>query len=604
MWYKNFMVRIADYITQFIENLGVKDIFMLTGGGAMFLNDAAAQNKNIRGIFNHHEQACSMGAFAYSKYTENWGACYLTTGCGSTNAITGLTDAWQDNVPVFFISGQVRRSDTKAHFGLPLRQYGMQELDVIPVVTSLCKYAVMVDDPSKIRYHLEKARYLGIHGRPGPVWLDIPLDVQGALIDPETLQKFDPAELNEPPLPVLDLNKIQEIENLLQNAKRPIIIAGHGIRLAHALREFKSFIEKYQIPFVGTYLATDYVPGNHPLFIGRSGIKGDRAGNFAIQNSDLVLSIGSRLGVTVTGYNPAQFAREAKIAVVDIDPVEHQKKTVKIDVLLCADAKQFLNEFTPTLLPDISEWKAKCLSWKEKYPVCLPEYRKSTKGINLYHFMDELSLQLPDEATIVADAGSAVYVPAQAFKAKTNQRLILSGAQAEMGFTIPACIGVNAASDKIKVIGITGDGSFQTNIQELQTIVNYQFPIKLFVWNNDGYLSIRATQNRNFQGRLYGADKTSGVSLPDTQKIADAYGISYIKINNPESLAEDIKKVLDASGHVLCEVMCIRDQEIVPTVSSKKLDDGRMVSKPLEDLYPFLDREEFKQQMVIKPLEE
>ncbi len=597
-------MRVADYITKFIENLGVKDIFMITGGGAMFLNDAVAQNKNIRGIFNHHEQACSMGAFAYSKYTENWGVCYVTTGCGTTNAMTGLMDAWQDNVPVIFISGQVKRQDTIGHFSLPLRQYGVQEVDVIPIVQSLCKYSTMVNDPLKILYHLEKAVYLGTHGRPGPVWLDIPLDVQGAQVDENNLEGFTPSELKNDYKTNPTQDELIALEALLQRAKRPIIIAGHGIRLAHALPAFRSFIEKYQIPFVGTYLATDYVPGNHYLFIGRTGLKGDRAGNFAMQNSDLILSIGSRLGVTVIGYDPKQFAREAKITVVDIDPKEHQKKTLEIDLFINADAKEFLQLFNPKDLPHFTEWRQRCLSWKERYPVCLPEYRQSTQGINLYHFMDELSKQLADGAVIVADAGSAIYVPAQGFKAKKDQRLILSGAQAEMGFTIPACIGVSLAKRSGQVIGITGDGSFQTNIQELQTIVEYKLPIKLFVWNNGGYLSIRSTQNRIFQGRLYGTDATNGVSLPDTQKIANAYGIAFIRLEGAQNFSERIRKVLEMPGSVICEVMCIYDQEIVPTVSSKKLDDGRMVSKPLEDLYPFLDREEFKQQMIIKPLDE
>lgn len=598
------MIRVADYITKFIEDLGIRDIFMLTGGGAMFLNDAAAQNKNIRGVFNHHEQACSMGAFAYSKYTQNWGACYVTTGCGGTNTITGLMDAWQDSVPVMFISGQVKRQDRMSHFNLPLRQYGVQEVDIIPIVQSLCKYSVVVTDPLKIRYHLEKAAYLGSHGRPGPVWLDIPLDVQGANIDENNLESFAPGELKEDYKTLPNQNELLTLETLLQQALRPVIIAGHGIRLAHALPAFSAFIEKYQIPFVGTYLATDYVPGDHDLFIGRTGLRGDRAGNFAMQNSDLILSIGSRLGVTVIGYDTKQFAREAKIAVVDIDPVEHQKKTLNIDVFINADAKEFLQTFAPKNLPDISEWRKLCLTWKEKYPVCLPEYRQSTTGINFYHFMDELSKQLADGGVVVADAGAAVYVPAQGFKAKKDQRLILSGAQAEMGFTIPACIGVSLAKGPGQVVGITGDGSFQTNIQELQTIVHYKLPIKLFVWNNDGYASIRSTQNRLFEKRLFGTDTDHGVSLPDTKKIAAAYGIPYVKLEGVKNLGENMKKVLDMQGPVICEAMCVRDQEIIPTVASKKLDDGRMVSKPLEDMYPFLDREEFKKQMIIKPIEE
>lgn len=597
-------MRVADYITKFIQDLGVKDIFMLTGGGAMFLNDAGAQNKSIRGIFNHHEQASAMAAFAYSKYTENWGAAYLTTGCGATNAITGLLDAWQDNVPVFFISGQVKVPDTIYAMGVPIRQYGVQEANVIPVVESLCKYAVMVTDPKEIKYHLEKAKYLATHGRPGPVWLDIPLNVQGAIINEQDLKGFNPSELNLEYKETPEQTELKNLEQLLQNSKRPVIIAGHGIRLAHAVPAFKAFIEKYKIPFVGTYLATDFVAGDNPLFIGRTGLKGDRAGNFAMQNADLILSVGSRLGVTVIGYDPKQFARSAKIVVVDIDPVEHKKKTIKIDQFINADAKVFLEEFKPTGISDFSEWREKCLTWKNKYPVCLPEYKVSKEGVNLYHFVDELCRELPENGVVVSDAGSAIYVPAQAFKAKTNQRLVLSGAQAEMGFTLPGAIGISAAKKDGEVVGITGDGSFQTNLQELQLLAEYKFPVKLFVWNNDGYLSIRATQTRIFEGRLYGTDKSNGVSLPETKKIAEAYGLAYVKIEGSGNLGEKIRNVLAMKGPVICEVICIRDQEIVPTVSSKKLPDGRMVSKPLEDLYPFLDREEFLEQMIIEPIKE
>jgi acetolactate synthase-1/2/3 large subunit len=597
-------MRVADYITKFIENLGVQDIFTLTGGGAMFLNDAAAQNQKIRSIFNHHEQSSAMAAFAYSKYTGNWGVAYVTTGCGGTNAVTGLLDAWQDNIPVMIVSGQVKRADTIWAMQQPLRQYGVQEADIIPIVQSLCKYAVMVVEPEKILYHLQKAAYLATHGRPGPVWLDIPSDVQGAIIDESNLVQFDPKELQIDYNDQCSQNELNELEKLIRAAKRPVIIAGHGIRLAHAISTFKTFIETYNIPFVGTYLATDFVPGDHPLFIGRTGLKGDRAGNFAMQNSDLIISIGSRLGVTVIGYNPKEFARVAKIVVVDIDPNEHKKKTIHIDQFINADAKWFLENFKPQGLSDFKEWREKCKNWKNNYPVCLPEYRQIKNGINLYHFVDELCKALPEDGVIVADAGSAIYAPAQGFKAKTNQRLVLSGAQAEMGFTLPGCIGVCAAKKDGEVVGITGDGSFQTNLQELQLLVEYKFPIKLFVWNNDGYLSIRATQTKIFEGRLYGTDKSNGVSLPDTKKITEAYGLPYIKIEGSENLNEKISAVLNMKGPVVCEVMCIRDQEIVPTVSSKKLPDGRMVSKPLEDLYPFLDREVFKNEMIVEPLSE
>ncbi|MEK7618162.1 MAG: thiamine pyrophosphate-binding protein [Patescibacteria group bacterium] len=597
-------MRVADYIAQFIEQLGVKHVFMVTGGGMMFLSDGVAANKNLSPVFTHHEQAASMAAFAYSKYTQNWGAAFFTTGCGSTNAITGLLDAWLDNIPVLYISGQVKKRETTHNSGLPLRQFGVQEADIIPVVSSLTKFTVMVNEPETIRYFLEKAVYLATLGRPGPVWLDVPLDVQGANIDESSLIGFDPKEI------ALDFKveataaEIEKITGLLKAAKRPVILAGHGIRIGRAIPEFREFIEKYQIPVVGTYLAIDYLPYDHPLFIGKSGLKGDRAGNFALQNSDLILNLGSRLNITVTGYEYKLFAREAKIVVVDIDPKEHQKNTVKIDLFVNADVKIFFSAMNESFTAGGKEWLEKCLSWKQRYPVCLPEYAQTKNGINLYYFVDRLSKFLKDDSVVVADAGSAMYAPAQGLKLQKQQRFLISGGDAEMGFTIPASVGVSMAGNKREVIAITGDGSFQFNIQELQTIVYHKLPIKLFVWNNDGYLSIRFTQRRFFAGREHGTDKTNGISFPDLEKIAYAYGIHYIKIPDNEHLDDAISRVLDYRGPVICEVICIPDQEIIPTVSSKKREDGTMVSKPLEDMYPFLDREEFKEQMVIEPLKE
>ncbi|PIR95899.1 MAG: hypothetical protein COT92_03875 [Candidatus Doudnabacteria bacterium CG10_big_fil_rev_8_21_14_0_10_42_18] len=598
-------MRVADYIAEFIQKLGVRHVFMITGGGMMFLSDGVAANPSLSPVFNHHEQASAIGAFAYSKYTGNWGAAYFTTGCGSTNAVTGLLDAWQDNIPVMFISGQVKRKETTYNSGLPLRQFGVQEANIIPVVSSLTKFVVMVNEPEKIRYYLEKAVYLATTGRPGPVWIDVPMDVQGAPIDENNLAGFDPKELGEPefktePTP----EELQEVIKLLKSAKRPVILAGHGIRIAGAIPEFRQFVEKYNIPVVGTYLAIDYLPSAHSLFIGRSGLKGDRAGNLAIQNSDLLLNLGSRLGITVTGYEYGLFAREAKVVVVDIDPKEHQKNTVKIDLFVNADVKKFFGAMVENFETGTAEWRNKCLDWKKRYPVCLPEYANSREGVNLYYFVDRVSKQLKEDSVVVSDAGSAMYVPAQGLQLTKQQRFITSGGDAEMGFTIPACVGVSMARKKGEVVGITGDGSFQLNIQELQTIVYNKLPIKLFVWNNDGYLSIRFTQRRFFAGREHGTDKSNGVSFPELEKIAYAYGIHYVKIQNNQELDEGIKTVMSHEGPVICEVMCLRDQEIIPTVSSKKREDGSMVSKPLEDMYPFLDREEFKSQMIVKPIDE
>lgn len=595
-------MRVADYIADFIYNLGVKEVFMVSGGGMMFLSDGIAKHCHLKVICNHHEQAAAMAAVSYAKYNENLGAVFVTTGCGGTNALTGLLGAWQDNIPCLFISGQSKRKETVRNSGLRLRQFGVQEVDIIPIVESLTKYAVMVNEPEMIGYHLEKAVFLAKTGRPGPVWLDIPLDVQGAQIDPEKLKRFPEEEkvkdYKEEPLP----EEIQTVEELLGQSQRPVVIAGQGIRLAKAIRALKKFIETYQIPVVAPRLGVDLLPSDHPLFIGRIGNKGDRAGNFTVQNADLVLSIGSRLSVSSTGHEYHTFAREAKITVVDIDPIEHQKKTIRIDLFINADAKKFLERMNRSdRLPTLN-WVERCQEWKTKYPVCLPEYARENEGINLYYFMDQLSKNLKTDSVVVGDAGSAVYVPPQAIQLREGQRYITSGGQAEMGYTIPACIGISVARNQGEVIGITGDGSFQLNLQELQTIVHYELPVKLFVWNNAGYLSIRATQSKFFAGRLMGADRTSGVSFPDLRKIAHAYGIKYFKVFDSRKLGSIIKKVLAYPQAAICEVMCLRNQEIIPTVSSRVKPDGTMVSAPLEDMYPFLDREEFIKEMLVKPL--
>jgi acetolactate synthase-1/2/3 large subunit len=598
------MVRVTDYIADYIYKLGVHDVFMLSGGGMMFLSDGLAKNIKLKKICNHHEQAAAMAAVSYAKYKGTIGVAYLTTGCGGTNAVTGVLNAWQDNTPCLFISGQSKRKETVRNSGLKLRQFGVQEADIIPIVESITKYSVMVNDPEKIAYHLDKAIFLACSGRPGPVWIDVPMDVSSALIDEKTLMRFSEREekndyKNEP-----TIDEVNNFKQTLASAKRPIIIAGQGIRLSKSIPLFRKFIEKTNIPVVASRLGFDVLPTNHLLFVGCIGNKGTRAGNFAVQNADLVIAIGSRLSVSTTGHEYSTFAREAKIIVVDIDPEEHKKNTVRIDHFINADAGKFLKKLQKIKSPDSAEWLKQCQHWKGKYPTCLPEYAKDKGGINLYYFIDVLSKKLKSDSVVVGDAGSAVYVPPQCLRIKEGQRYITSGGQAEMGYTIPACIGISVARKKGEVIGITGDGSFQLNIQELQTIVHHDLPIKIFVWNNNGYLSIRATQTKFFEGRLMGADPTSGVSFPSLRKIASAYGIKYYKASKNNKLADVIEKVMQYPKAVICEVMCLRDQKIVPTVSAYTREDGSLVSKPIEDMYPFLDREEFIKEMLVKPLPE
>lgn len=600
------LIRVADYIADFLySTLGIKDVFLVTGGGAMFLNDGIAKHEKLNGIFNHHEQASAMAAVAYAKYKNSYAAAMTTSGCGATNAITGLLDAWQDNTPVIFLSGQVKRKETLHNSPLSLRQLGVQEADIIPIVNSISKYSVMVNVPEEIAYHLEKAAYLAKNGRPGPVWIDVPQDVQGATIDSSLLRHFDPSEIKNDFKTVMDISESNTILDLIGKAKRPIIIAGNGIRLGDAMDDLKEFANTFQIPVTTSYLGIDLIASDDPLYVGRLGIKGDRAGNFAVQNADLVIALGTRLAVALTGFEYALFAREAKLIVVDIDPVEHQKNTVKIDYFINSDVKNFLHEVNTQNIAsfDRNEWVTKCQYWRDNWPVALKEYEKNPK-INMYTFIDHVNKFLGFETAVVADAGSAYYVTAQALKIKDQQRYITSGAQADMGFTLPASIGVSIAKEKSDVVAITGEGSFQMNIQELQTIVQNKLPIKLFIWNNNGYLSIRTTQKKFFEGRVMGTEEATGISFPEVEKIALAYSIPFFRAAEVNELDEILDKVFGIEGPVLCEIICPEDQEVIPTVSSAKRSDGSMVSKPIEDMYPFLDREEFAEQMIIKPLDE
>jgi len=589
--------RVADIVASFLVEKDIKDIFTLTGGGAMFLNDGIECNKKINAICNHHEQACSMAAVGYAKYKNGLAAVMLTTGCGATNAITGLLDAWQDNTPVLFISGQIKSKETSRNAKTPLRQFGVQEADIVAIVDSLTKYAVMINDPIDILYHLEKAVYLALNGRQGPVWIDIPLDVQGAFVDEGDLKRFTP----EHPSKVKNIKNIENFINIYKNAKRPIILAGNGVRLSGSIDKLKNFSSKNNIPCVVSYLAADYFEQNNSSYVGRLGIKGDRAGNFAVQNSDLIICLGSRLSVCLTGFEYDLFARNAKLIVVDIDEDEHKKNTVSIEQFICSDVGDFLDQVDKKIeKKQLDNWQKKCVQWKNKWPVYQKGYDINT--VNMYEFVKALSELANEDSIVVSDAGSSYYVTAQSFIIKNSkQRLITSGAQADMGFTLPAAIGACISSNK-SVIGITGDGSFQLNIQELQTIKHYNLPVKLFVWNNNGYLSIRATQDKFFDGRRIGTDPTSGLSFPEVEKIAHAYDIPYVKITNVAELREKISNIISLEGPVICEVMCPEFQEIIPAVSAVKNADGSMTSKPIEDMYPYLERKEFYEEMINKPL--
>ena len=589
------MVRVADYVAQFLEKRGIKHVFTVTGGGAMFLNDGLAKTTAIKGIFNHHEQACAMAAVGYSKVNNEIAVVMPTTGCGGTNTVTGVLDAWQDSVKVVFISGNVNKKETTYCTDIPLRKFGVQEANIVEIVKSITKYATMVTDANSIAYELEKAFDICESGRPGPVWLDIPLDIQGTFIDENNLEHYIPESKQSE---ILDYSVF---EQYLKEAKRPIVIAGYGIHLANAKDEFIKFIEKYNLPVAFTYLTIDLLPSDHPLYVGRLGTKGDRAGNFSVQNSDLVISLGSSLSISVTGFRYETFAREAKKFVVDIDINEHKKPTIKVDYVLQADVKDFLSGCKLNYKAD-QWWVDKCISWRNKWPVMIEDYKDTTNGINIYYFLSELSKRNKSDAITISDAGSAYYTTSQSLKIRNKQRYITSGAQADMGFTLPASIGVAVASNNKNIIGITGDGSFQMNIQELQTIVNFNLPIKIFVLNNGGYLSIRNTMDKFFESRYYGTDAGSGLSLPEVSKIGLAYGIPCYILRTAKDLEEKLDEILNIEGPVLVDVVCPFKQDMAPISSAKQNEEGKIVSQPLENMAPFLSKEEFNNEMIIKPI--
>jgi acetolactate synthase-1/2/3 large subunit len=479
-------MRVADYIAQFIEQYGVKDVFLLSGGGIMHLTDGLACNKKINVVCFHHEQAAAMALDAYSRVSGHFSVGYFTTGPGGTNAITGLAGAWLDSVPCMFISGQVKKREATFNSGIKgIRQIGVQEINIIPVVKSLTKYCAMVNNPEDIRYHLEKSVFMAKNGRPGPVWLDIPLDVQGAYVETENLRGYHP-RMKKPPVPHALFNKLKEY---LKQSQRPVILVGQGVRISGAIEQLLKCALKHNLPVVTSYLGIDIIDSKSPNYVGKIGIKGDRAGNFALQNSDLLLVIGSSLPVAETGYEYDQFARSAKKVVVDIDTTVHKKNTIVIDLVFEYDAKNFIEKLSQLMAEhDINysnKWLDRCISWRTRYPVCLPEYATLKDKVNLYYFVDSLCQKMSSDDIIVTDAGSAFYAGAQAVKIKQGMRYITSGGFATMGFSLPASIGASVAAGNRRVMCITGDGSFQLNIQELQTIVHHKYPIKMFIFNNE-----------------------------------------------------------------------------------------------------------------------
>lgn len=614
--------RLADYVADFLTEHGIKDCFMVVGGGAMHLNDALGHKEGLCCTYNHHEQASAIAAEAYARVNNRMAALCVTTGPGGTNAITGVLGGWLDSVPMFVLSGQVRYDTTARYMqqfseGFPYRAVGDQEYDITKSVSPMCKYAVMIEEPTEIRYHLEKAYYLAMTGRRGPVWIDIPVNYQGCYIETEELKGFDAMEegyTDENLAPEKEV--VEQILEKIKQAKRPVFYAGNGIRLSEGYEEFKKAVELLGIPVATCWDSIDAIEDEHPLYVGRGGIMGDRAGNFAVQNADVILAVGNRLSIRQVGYNWKTWAREAYVIMVDIDPAELKKDTIHVELPVCADAKAFLTEMNRQLtecfkiegsLFQGADWIAKCQEWKRNYPVTLPKHwEEDGSYANVYAFIKYLSSSLPNGNLTVVSNGSACVVGSHNYEIQKDARFLINSGVASMGYGLPAAIGACIAHDRKTTICIEGDGSIMMNLQELQTVLTNRLPIKIFLINNDGYHSIRQTQNNLFaeHTKVGIGPESNDLSFPDFKKLAEAFGYPYLSAHSNQEMKQAVDQSLATDGAVFCEIFVSSVQNFEPKSATKRLENGTLVSPPLEDLAPFLPREEVLKNLFIKPVEE
>ena len=593
-------IKIAHLIADFLVEKGVKHVFTVTGGGAMHLNDALGHKEGLTSIYNHHEQGSAIAAEGYARLTGKIAVCCVTSGPGGTNAITGVMGGYLDSIPMFVLSGQVKRETTLWSTDVPLRQLGDQEFPIIGSVQNMTKYAVMVTEPNDILYHLEKAWFLANNGRKGPVWLDIPLDVQAAKVDRDTLRRFEGSEeekaLQGKENPAYSEDQTKAILDKLYNAKRPVILAGTGINVAGAKSEFLKAVKKLQIPVVTAWNAHDLMADDNPYYCGRPGTVGTRGGNFVVQNADVLFVIGCRMNIRMISYNYKEWAKEAYKIVVDIDEPELNKPTVKVDMKVHADLTDVIKSINASSYeanPVHEAWVKWGRDIDAKYPACLPSYDDIKSPVNPYVFIDRFSNVLSDDEKVICGNGSACVVTFQGFHIRNNQRLFTNSGCAAMGYGFPAALGACVAEEGRRVICIDGDGSFQMNIQELQTVVYNKLNLKIFIMNNNGYHSIRQTQTNLFTPPLVGVCDGNGLSFPDLEKIAAAYGIRFVRISDSSEIEEKTIEALSGNGPVLCEVVLSDKQNFSPKLSSKVLPDGKIVSPPIDDMFPFLDREEF-----------
>ena len=593
-------MKVSDYVASFLEEKGIKDIFTLSGGFCLPLLDSIGKS-NINHVCNLHEQAVAVGAEAYDQYTDKPGVCVVTAGPGGTNTITGIASAWLDSIPMIAFSGQVQSKDIKGD--RKVRQIGFQEIDIVSIVKPITKYAVTLLDPYNVKKVLEEAWHSATTGRQGPVWIEIPLDIQSFQIDETKLEGFTPQEdLDKGLRQGLLKQKVSYFYELLNKSKRPIILAGNGVRSSKAIDSFLELAKALNIPILTTWKSIDFMGEDHPLFVGRPGLIAQRGANFSQQTADLFISIGARMDHGQTAFNHQNFARKAKKVVVDIDAAEIEKMQFNIDCAFNYDAKEFINEALnqkDKINKEFNSWLKQCKTWQQKYPVILPEYWKEKEKVNNYVLIDVLSkLMKPTDLLIPGSSGCSSEVTMQAFKVKEGMRIFNSEGLGSMGFGIAAAIGGCIASNNRHTICLDGDGGFIMNIQELETVRRLQLPIKFFVLNNGGYVSIRNSQSKHFDLEI-ASSENSGVTLPNFEKITNSYGIKYDRIESHNNIEENIQKVLDEKGPVVCEIIMPYSQESFPRNSTYKKEDGSFISLPMEDLLPLLDRDEFNENMKV-----
>ena len=593
------MKRVADYIIDQVVQAGVKHIYMVTGRGSLFLNDAVAASKDISAVCAHHEQAAAFAAVADAQYSESLGVCMVSTGCAMTNALTGVLNAWQDGIPCLFISGQNKVKETSYHTRIPIRTYGQQETNIIPIVQSITKYAVTITNPQATVFEIGKAIYLSTEGRKGPVWVDVPLDIQNSRIDVSSQEAYSPRKnifqsCNQ---------DITYLMKALENAERPVLLLGSGVRSSGAIALVKDFAEHWEIPITYSPSAADLIDSHHPLCIGSVGVMGcSRAGNFTVQNSDLLIVLGNRLNSMITGNEFEKFARDARIIVVDIDETEHSKEGVPIDHFIKCDLKHFLEQMPKKRIQEPKlGWLRQCQHWKQVFPRFEATFNHPTK-VDLYQLASVFSETLPPDSVFICDSGLIELILPSNVEFTPPTRCIHPASQGSMGFALPAIVGAYFSSKKT-VVAVIGDGSFMMNLQELQTIRYHKIPAKIFVVNNNAYSIIRKRQNELFRRRTIGTDSENGLSIPDFRQIADCFGLQYESIDNNQNFTKKMSKIFDFDGAVLCEIAGVEDQNYIQ-MSHTKNSEKKIVQRPLEDQSPFLDRDFFLSEMITKPIDQ